>query len=225
MAVDEFKLTVVEAYTRDVGRSVIRIGKNEMDAMMLSAGDVVEVYGTQKAVAKCLPLYPADDGKKIIRVDGLTRNNCKTNIGSSVVIKKITFSDAGSVMVMPLDPMPPIDPRYIADALESIPLITGQYVMVPYFGGRLTFMVVGTIPEITDDMESVIVTQKTVFGILERKLDLDSSDKSIEDTRYSIMQKIWTVEKLSKSEFDHLVNDLTKFYEIVHKKLSGKNEN
>jgi hypothetical protein len=68
-------------------------------------------------------------------------------------------------------------------------------------------------------VEAVIVTQKTVFAILDKKLDLDSSDESIEDTRYSLLQKIWTVEKLSKSEFDDLVNDLAKFYDVVHKKI------
>lgn len=96
---------------------------------------------------------------------------------------------------------------------------------VPYFGGRLTFKVVGTIPEITDEVEAVMVTQKTVFGILDRKLDDDLSDQSLEDSRYSIMQKIWTIEKLSKSEFDDLMNSLTKFYDIVRKKITGENEN
>jgi hypothetical protein len=79
--------------------------------------------------------------------------------------------------------------------------------------------VVGTIPAVADNVEAVIVTQKTVFAILDKKLDLDSSDESIEDTRYSLLQKIWTVEKLSKSEFDDLVNDLAKFYDVVHKKI------
>jgi hypothetical protein len=68
-------------------------------------------------------------------------------------------------------------------------------------------------------VEAVIVTQKTVFAILDKKLGLDSSDQSIEDARYSLLQKIWTVEKLSKHEFDDLVNDLAKFYDVVHKKI------
>ena len=40
---------------------------------------------------------------------------------------------------------------------------------MPYFGGRLTFMVVGVLPEITDDVKAVMVTQKTRFGILDKK--------------------------------------------------------
>ncbi len=209
---------VHEAYTRDIGRGVIRIDKNTMDVLMITTGDVVEIYGKQKAVAKCLPLYPADEGKKIIRIDGLIRKNCNTEIGNYVFVKKIKFSFAGSVMVMPLEAIPPIDPRYIADALESVPLIPEQYMMIPYFGGRLAFKVVGTIPEISNDVEAVLVTQKTVFGILDKKLDDNSSDQSIEDERYSILQKVWAVEKLSKSEFDNLIDSLTKFYYLVRKK-------
>jgi transitional endoplasmic reticulum ATPase len=216
---------VHEAYTRDIGRGVIRIDKNTMDELMITSGDVVEILGKKKAVAKCLPIYPADEGKKIIRIDGLIRNNCDTKFGNYVFVKKINFSFAGSVMVIPLEAIPPIDPRYIADALESVPLIPEQYLMVPYFGGRLTFKVVGIIPEITDDVEAVIVTQKTTFGILDRKLDVNSSDQSIEDDRYSILQKVWKVEKLSKSEFDNLMNSLKQFYEIVRKKTTEENEN
>ena len=43
------------------------------------------------------------------------------------------------MIVAPLEAIPPIDERYLADALESVPLIKGDNVMVPYFGGRLTF--------------------------------------------------------------------------------------
>ncbi|MGH9984975.1 MAG: CDC48 family AAA ATPase, partial [Nitrososphaeraceae archaeon] len=49
-----------------------------------------------------------------------------------------------------------------ADALESVPLIKGDNVMVPYFGGRLTFQVIGVTPAGSD---AVLVTQKTAFNI------------------------------------------------------------
>ncbi|MGB7881269.1 MAG: CDC48 family AAA ATPase, partial [Nitrososphaeraceae archaeon] len=66
------------------------------------------------------------------------------------------------VIVAPLEAIPPIDERYLADALESVPLIKGDNVMVPYFGGRLTFKVIGVIPA---GSNAVLVTQKTAFNI------------------------------------------------------------
>ena len=134
----EPEFMILEEYTRDVGQNIVCIDKNTMYELSIDSGDTVEVIGKQKAVAKCLQLYPADEGKKIIRMDGLTRNNCKAEIGVSVFVRKINSSDADSVMIAPLEAMPPIDPRYAADALNNMPLIPKQLVMVPYFGGRLT---------------------------------------------------------------------------------------
>jgi transitional endoplasmic reticulum ATPase len=116
-------------------------------------------------VAKCLPLYPSDEGKGIIRVDGLVRNNAGVAIGDTVVVRKIKAIPAEKVIVAPLEAIPPIDERYLADALESVPLIKGDNVMVPYFGGRLTFQVIGVTPAGSD---AVLVTQKTVFHIAEK---------------------------------------------------------
>ena len=214
---NESGLTVQESYTRDVGRGVVRIDKNTMYDLKIDSGDIVEIVGGHKAVAKCLQIYPSDEGKKIIRVDGLVRNNCKTEIGNIVYVRKIKSVAAESVMVAPLEAIPPLDPRYIADALDGMPIIPEQFVMVPYFGGRLTFMAVGTIPEITDDIEAVIVTQKTRFGILEKRPFSIRVEKDVEDRRHYIIQKIWNIENLSKSEFDDLVNNLTEFYALLSK--------
>src|SRR5918911_695265 len=130
-------LKVLEAYTRDVGRGVARIDYDSMDSLSASTGDVIEIRGKRRTVAKCLPLYPSDEGKGIIRVDAL-------------------------------EAIPPIDERYLADALESVPLIKGDNVMVPYFGGRLTFQVIGVSPLQAAAADSVLVTQKTIFHITDK---------------------------------------------------------
>ena len=155
-------LKVLEAYTRDVGRGVARIDYDSMDSLTASTGDVIEIRGKRRTVAKCLPLYPSDEGKGIIRVDGLVRNNAGVAIGDTVVVRKIKAIPAEKVIVAPLEAIPPIDERYLADALESVPLIKGDNVMVPYFGGRLTFQVIGVTPAGSD---AVLVTQKTAFNI------------------------------------------------------------
>ena len=158
-------LKVLEAYTRDVGRGVARIDYDSMDSLTASTGDVIEIRGKRRTVAKCLPLYPSDEGKGIIRVDGLVQNNAGVAIGDTVVVRKIKAIPAEKVIVAPLEAIPPIDERYLADALESVPLIKGDNVMVPYFGGRLTFQVIGVTPAGSD---AVLVTQKSVFHIAEK---------------------------------------------------------
>ena len=165
MSQNTLSLKVLEAYTRDVGRGVARIDYDSMDSLSASTGDVIEIRGKRRTVAKCLPLYPSDEGKGIIRVDGLVRNNAGVAIGDTVVVRKIKAVPAEKVIVAPLEAIPPIDERYLADALESVPLIKGDNVMVPYFGGRLTFQVIGVTPASAD---AVLVTQKAIFSIAEK---------------------------------------------------------
>ena len=136
-----------------------------MDTLNASTGDVIEIKGKRVTVAKCLPLYPSDEGKGIIRIDGLGRNNSGIAIGDTITVKKIKAVAAEKIIVAPLEAIPPIDERYLADALESVPLRKGDNVMVPYFGGRLTFGVIDITPKNTD---AVLVTQKTLFTIAEK---------------------------------------------------------
>ena len=164
MSQNALSLKVLEAYTRDVGRGVARIDYDSMDTLNASTGDVIEIKGKRRTVAKCLPLYPSDEGKGIIRIDGLGRNNSGIAIGDTISVRKIKAVAAEKVVVAPLEAIPPIDERYLADALESVPLIKGDNVMVPYFGGRLTFQVIGVNPA----ADAVLVTQKTVFHIAEK---------------------------------------------------------
>ena len=164
MSQNALSLKVLEAYTRDVGRGVARIDYDSMDTLNASTGDVIEIKGKRRTVAKCLPLYPSDEGKGIIRIDGLGRNNSGIAIGDTISVRKIKAVAAEKIVVAPLEAIPPIDERYLADALESVPLIKGDNVMVPYFGGRLTFQIIGVTPA----ADAVLVTQKTIFHIAEK---------------------------------------------------------
>jgi transitional endoplasmic reticulum ATPase len=164
MSQQPVQLKVLEAYTRDVGRGVARIDYDAMDALDASTGDVIEIKGKRRTVAKCLPLYPSDEGRGIVRIDGLIRNNAGVAIGDVVAVKKVKAPPAEKVVVAPLEAVPPIDERYLADALESVPVTKGDNIMIPYFGGRLTFQVVGVSPV----ADAALITQRTVFVISEK---------------------------------------------------------
>ena len=164
----EITLKVLEAYTRDVGRGVARIDYDAMDTLDASTGDIIEITGKRKTVAKCLPLYPSDEGRNVIRVDGLVRNNAGVAISDPISIRKIKAPPAEKVTVAPLESIPPIDERYLADALESVPVTKGDNIMIPYFGGRLTFQIIGINPA----SDAVLITQRTVFTISEKGADV-----------------------------------------------------
>ena len=98
-------------------------------------------------------------GKRDYKSRRSLENNAGIAIGDTV-IRKVKVLPAEKVIVAPLEAIPPVDERYLADALESMPLIKGDNVMVPYFGGRLTFEVIDVTPAST-----VVVAQKTTFRL------------------------------------------------------------
>ena len=165
---DVISLKIFEAYSRDVGKGCARIDYDTMKLLSATSGDVVELKGKRRTVAKCLPLYPADEGKGNIRIDGLIRNNAGLAIGDMVDARKIKAIFAERVIMAPLEAMPAIDERYVASSLESTPLVKGDNVMIAYFGGRLTFQVIGISPT----AEAVLVTPKTVITIAEKDASL-----------------------------------------------------
>src|SRR5919202_88130 len=93
---------VLEAYTRDVGKGTARVDYDTMAYLGASTGDILELKGKRRTVAKCLPLYPSDEGKDIIRIDGLVRNNSGIAIGDALIVKKVKVVTAEKVIVSPL---------------------------------------------------------------------------------------------------------------------------
>ena len=161
MEKDSIQLTIQEAYLRDIGRGMGRIDQSSMNFLNISAGDAIEIKGKKRAVVKCLSPYPADERKGIIRIDELTCINSGAALGDTITVRKIKAIDAEIVVVYPLESTPSIDEHYLTEALENNFLINGNKVMVPYFGGSLTFEVIWTRPV----ANVVLVTHNTVFHI------------------------------------------------------------
>jgi len=197
------ELKVLEAYTRDVTRGVARIDYDSMETIGALTGDVIELKGIKSIVAKILPLYPSDEGKGIVRIDGLARDSSEAGIGDRLKIRKIKAVVAMKVIVTPLEVMPQINPRYLADALESMPLIKDTKFLVPYYGGALKFGVSEVFPQ-----GVVIVTLNTQFEIKEipkkeekeLKVDFDKLLKELKKAKPKIKEKKLSKLQLEQSE-------------------------
>lgn len=160
---ESINLKCRESYTRDVGRGFIRIDYDSMDKLKISTGDIVEIEGKNKTVAKILPLYPSDEGKSMARTDSIVRENMKIIMGDEIKITKTETLAAELITVKSLHAIPPIDERYLTDAFEGMPMTVEDRVLVPYFGGRLEFKIIKTDPK-----GSVLVTRSTHFIIDEK---------------------------------------------------------
>jgi len=80
---------VQQAYDKDVGRGIARIDSKAMKFLTATAGDIVEIRGKHRTVARCLPLNSSDEGKGIIRVDSLLQRNMGSMIGNTIVAMEI----------------------------------------------------------------------------------------------------------------------------------------
>ena len=158
------KLKIIESYQSDVARAIARIDSSQMEKLGISAGDIIKIEGKRVTLAKCLPLSSKkNDAKGIIRLDGLLRNNANVSIGDTVIIDKINVKQASDVEIFPVEAIPPIDPKYVAEALDNIPILEGDTIVTPYFGGRLSFGVAKTKPK-----GAVLVSKQTTFKIKEK---------------------------------------------------------
>ena len=154
------ELRVFEAYDDDMGRMTARIDHDSMNSIGVSIGDIIEIEGTRKTAAKCMPLYPFDDRKTMIRVDGLIRNNAGIEINAIVTIRKAISKKANQITIRPVESFPSIDSEYMTNMLESVLVMKGDHILIPYFGGRADVEVIGLTPD-----GVCIIDPKTIFII------------------------------------------------------------
>ncbi|NHM26764.1 CDC48 family AAA ATPase [Desulfofundulus sp. TPOSR] len=145
-------LRVSEALTKDVGRGIARLDPQDMEKADISIGDVIEIKGNKKTVAKVMPAYQEHRGKNIIQIDGIIRENAQIGLGDKVQIKKIPFKTASTIILAPITGFRTDsrdkDSRYIGKLMEGFPLLEGNKVRVNLFGSRpQEFVVVETIPK------------------------------------------------------------------------------
>ncbi len=145
-------LRVAEAKAKDVGRGIVRIDPQDLEKMEAEVGDIVEIEGKRKTVAKVMPAYPEDRGKSLIQMDGLLRGNAQVSLDEKVNLRKTDGSPAEKIVLSHLTLVKSIkgegDAKYIGTLLDGLPLIEGDTIRANLFGTRSQdFTVISTIPK------------------------------------------------------------------------------
>jgi len=81
----EITLKVNQAYPSDSGRGIARLDPDAMLKLQISPGDVIEIEGKRKTVAKVWRAPKRDWGKEIIRIDRFIRENAGVGVGDVVI--------------------------------------------------------------------------------------------------------------------------------------------
>ncbi len=147
---DALRLTVVEARREDVGRGVARIDPETLKRIGASPGDVLEIEGRAKTVAKAMPTYKEQRGREIVQLDGVGRTNAGVALGQQAGIRKVAHALARRVVAAPLGggALQEDEIEHMARRLDGLAVKTGDRMRIALFGGsHRDFHVVRTEPD------------------------------------------------------------------------------
>lgn len=144
-------LVVHESLVDDVGKGIARIDEQDMAELDLTAADIVDVIGTNRTVAKVMPLTESLRDRRMIRIDGIIRENAGVGLDDFVEIRKTDYHPAETLLISPIDvtrPLPQEDEsQQLATILAGLPVTVGDKLELSIFGfGRQYFVIEGTVP-------------------------------------------------------------------------------
>ena len=175
-------LKVAEAYADDVGKGYARLDPDDIKSLGAVLGDVIEIIGERTTVARITGTLPEFHGKKVIQIDGTTRENAEANVGGAVRVKKVVRKTASTVIVTPIDLMAALPEENELDqfskVLQGLAVTAGDKINVPFLAGKeRLFLVQATAPT-----GGVIINQKTGFILKKPDFSLEPSSRvSYED--------------------------------------------
>lgn len=146
--VDRITLKVAETNPKFVGRGMALVDPKVMEELSLSTGDVLEVRAKNKKSYVLLWSSQRDDyDKKLIRIDGYTRNNIGIGIDDTVTVKKVSVKKAEQVILAPTEELNIVGlEEHLPELLEGRVVARGDVIPLNIMGRRIGFAVTGTSP-------------------------------------------------------------------------------
>src|SRR3989442_11537804 len=159
---DKVTLKVAETNPKFVGRGMALMDPMVMEDLSLSTGDVVELTGKKKSYALLWSGQSEDYGKRLIRIDGYTRNNIGIGIDDSVTVRKVIAKYAEQVVLAPTEELNIVGlEEHLPDLLEGRVVTKGDMIPLNIMGRRIGFAVTSTSPSdaaslINSDTEFIV---------------------------------------------------------------------
>ena len=165
-AIEPVQLKVAEAYHRDAGKGIARLGLDALNRLGANNGDIVEITGKERICAVAWPGNP-EDSTDIIRIDGNTRANLGVGIDARVQVTRIEAKPARKIILAPTRQIRLIGgPQYLLRMLEGRPVVKGEQIRVEMINNSLSLVVVSTVPS-----GPVLITNDTIISITRETLE------------------------------------------------------
>lgn len=144
---NKVSLKVAETNPKFVGRGMALVDPKVMEEMDLSTGDVLEISGKKKSYVLLWSSQRDDQGKKLIRIDGYTRNNIGVGIDDIVSVRKVNVKKAEQVILAPTEELNIVGLEdYLPELLEGRVVTRGDMIPLNIMGRRIGFAVTSTSP-------------------------------------------------------------------------------
>jgi len=161
-------------YQSEVGLGRARIDTQTRKALGVEQGEIIEIIGKRSTAAKVFRATQEDEGKGLIRIDGILRSNANVSMGEKVTVQKADIQPATKITIAPKLPEGK-QIRFgvgvedlIKKGLAARPLLKGDELIIPniaLMGGWLPFKVLNTVPSgivtVGDHTEFIVKTEPT----------------------------------------------------------------
>ncbi|HEU4446870.1 MAG TPA: CDC48 family AAA ATPase [Nitrososphaeraceae archaeon] len=160
---NKVSLKVAETNPKFVGRGMALVDPKVMEEMDLSTGDVIEISGKKKSYVLLWSSQRDDQGKKLIRIDGYTRNNIGVGIDDTVSVRKVNVKKAEQVILAPTEELNIVGLEdYLPELLEGRVVTRGDMIPLNIMGRRIGFAVTSTSP--TDTASLIDSNTEFIIG-------------------------------------------------------------
>lgn len=140
-------IKVAELKAGETGRGIVRLDPALMDVLSIRVGDIVQIDGNKKTVAKVLRGAPEDANLGIIRMDGSTRRNAGVALDERVAVKKVTAKNAEKITFSPTEQLRlQGGEEYLKQVLDGRAIAKGDTITLNVMGNKIDLVVTSFSP-------------------------------------------------------------------------------
>lgn len=189
-------IKVAELKPGETGKGICRLDPELMDILDIKVGDIIQIDGNKKTVAKVLRGGPEDANRGVIRIDGSTRRNAGTSIDERVNVKKIVAKNAEKITFSPIEELRlQGGEEYLAQVMEGRVFTKGDVLTLNVMGNKIELIVTSFAPS----AEAVIMNTNTEVKVSEKPVKASNME----------------VPKVSYDDLGGLGNEVGKIREMI----------
>ncbi len=164
MTVDR-AIKVAELKAGETGRGIVRLDPALMDVLSIKLGDIVQIEGNRKTVAKVLRGDVSDTNLGMIRMDGSTRRNAGVSLDERVAIKKVLAKNAEKITFSPTEQLRlQGGEEYLKQVLDGRAIAKGDTITLNVMGNKIDLIVTSFSPS----GDAVIVCESTEVKVSDK---------------------------------------------------------